>query len=101
MLLMVDTQETDSMLPLHVWKVTSSAGQAKPESGTCYCQHVCADHLITIPRGNKEDVIMCVRELDAVRRSRLTDSLWVDEACGHEIEASIQMLLAARSHTDQ
>ena len=40
---------------------------------------------------------MCVRELDTVRRSRLTDSLWVDEGRGDKIEAGIQMLLAARS----
>ena len=44
---------------------------------------------------------MCVRELDAVCRSRLTDRLWIDKGCGNEIEAGIQMLLAARSQTDQ
>ena len=44
---------------------------------------------------------MCVRELDAVRGNGLTDGLWIDEGCGDEVEAGIQVLLAARSQTDQ
>ena len=44
---------------------------------------------------------MCIGELDAVRGNGLADGLWAYEGCGDEVVAGIQMLLAARSQTDQ
>ena len=79
----------------------SNASTLNKDFETCFDWDVCAVHLVAIPRGYKEDVIMCVRKLDTVRGHRLAESLWIDEGCGDEVKAGIQMLLAARSQTDQ